>query len=103
VNGRSSKEKGNRGEREVVTRAAEKGLNAKRAWASDGRALGLDPDIDVTVNGLGFQVKRYKRIASYLTPPENGLGVALRADRGPWLAVIRLDDLLDLIATREKA
>ena len=44
-----SKAKGNRFEREVVKLAKEYGLESKRAWGSDGRSLGLHPEVDITI------------------------------------------------------
>ena len=41
-----SKAKGNRFERECVDIAESHGFNAKRAWGSDGRSIGMSPEVD---------------------------------------------------------
>ena len=45
-----SKAKGNRFEKECVDIAESHGFAAKRAWGSDGRSLGLSPEVDIVVN-----------------------------------------------------
>ena len=45
-----SKIKGNGFEREVVSIAKEKGFEAERAFASDGRYFGEDSEVDVKIN-----------------------------------------------------
>ena len=56
-----SKAKGNRFERECVKIAKEYGLESKRAWGSDGRSLGLDPEVDMTIEEYTVQCKVRKR------------------------------------------
>ena len=50
-----SKIKGNKFERDVVKKAELFEIDGKRAWASDGRSLGLDPEVDVVIGS-----KKYK-------------------------------------------
>ena len=47
--GRAPKQKGNRIERECVNIAKESGIEAKRAWGSDGRSLGWTEEVDVEI------------------------------------------------------
>lgn len=89
--------KGRRFEVEVVKHAEQRGFVSKRAWGSDGRSLGLTADTDITINGIPFQCKRRKTIASYLTPSENVYGQIIRADRDQTYIVLRFDDFLDLL------
>ena len=63
-----SKAKGNRFERECVNLAKEYGLKSIRAWGSDGRSLGLHPEVDITIEDYTVQCKVRKRIAEWLKP-----------------------------------
>lgn len=100
-----SKRKGNRFEREIVQEAEMKGLSAERAYASNGESLGEVEECDVLIRGrdadvldaLRVQAKRRKSHAQYLHPPEGTDAVVLREDRGEALAVVPLDDFLDLL------
>ena len=70
-----SKAKGNRFEKECVDIAESHGFNAKRAWGSDGRSLGQDPEVDILIDYLlnkdqkremKVQCKVRNKIAQYL-------------------------------------
>jgi hypothetical protein len=101
----SSKRKGNRYEREVVGDAEAAGLEAERAYASDGRSLGEAEECDVLIrrrdanvlDAVRVQAKRRKSIAQYLQPPEGADVVVTREDRGDSLAVVPLTLFLDLL------
>ena len=101
MNGRSSKNKGNTGERQVVALAQDAGLTAVRAWGSDGRALGQATTCDVLINNKPYQVKRRAKIADYVKPPAGTIGTLIREDRGEWLAVIPAKLYFQLIAQLE--
>ena len=61
-----NKVKGNTYERELVNQAKDIGLEAKRAWASDGRSLGLHEEVDLVIDG--------KNCLLYTSPsPRDGL------------------------------
>ena len=91
----SSKQKGNRFERELVNEARSHGLYADRAYASDGRALGERKEVDVLIQGMRLQCKRRKKLSAYLCLDEGVDGVVFRQDRGETLVLLRWDDLLD--------
>jgi Holliday junction resolvase len=97
----SSKRKGNRFEREVVKAAEDAGLEADRAYASNGQSLGEVEECDVLVEGgeapLRVQAKRRKSHAQYLHPPEGTDAVVLREDREEALAIVPLEMLLQLL------
>jgi len=101
----ASKRKGNRFEREVVHEAEAVGLEAERAYASNGESLGEVEECDVLIRGrddmvtdaLRVQAKRRKSHAQYLHPPEGTDAVILREDREDALAIVPLDMLLDLL------
>jgi len=92
-----SKNKGNNFERELVNAAKESGLEAVRAYASDGRSLGLTEDVDCLIGGFKIQAKRRNTVAAHLIPSDTVDCVATRPDRGESLIVMRFDDWLDLI------
>ena len=104
----SSKRKGNRYEREIVEDAEAKGLEAERAFASNGRALGEQECVDLLIRGradmvtdvVRIQAKRRKSIAQYLTPPEGADVTVIREDRGQSLVVCPLDEYLDLLRAK---
>lgn len=105
----SSKRKGKRYEREIVHDAEAKGLEAERAYASDGRSLGEAEECDVLIRGranmvtdaVRVQAKRRKSIAQYLSPPEGADVTAIREDRGESLVVVPLSDYLDLLKAQQ--
>lgn len=92
-----SKVKGNFFEREVVSAAKAEGLEAVRAWGSNGAALGKDPEVDLMVDVYAVQAKRRKKLPSYLQIPECCDAVVFRQDRGETLVLTRLDDWLHMI------
>ena len=97
------KQKGNTGERELVKILEGRGFSAKRAWGSDGRALGEKEGVDVVADhdltGLNIrvQVKRLKRWSKTLHPPDGSDMVAIRGDREEWHVVLKLDEFLQLM------
>lgn len=106
----SSKRKGNRYEREIVRDAEAYGLEAERAWASDGRSLGEAEGCDVLVrpadanvmDAVRVQAKRRSSVANYLEPPDGADVTVVREDRGDSLAVVPLPMLLRLLRGEEE-
>jgi hypothetical protein len=97
-----SKRKGNRYERELVRDAEAAGLDAERAWASNGRSLGEAEGVDVLLYAADgspwrVQAKRRKRVAGYFTPPPECDVTAVRADRAETLVVVPLRRFLRLL------
>ena len=92
-----SKIKGNAYERELVNTAKEAGLDSKRAYASDGRSLGLHEIVDLLIDEKKIQAKRRKSIAAFMQPTQHVDAVAIRQDRGETLIVITLNEYLELI------
>ena len=97
-----NKIKGNRFEYMVRDMFIDKGIEAKRAYASDGRSLGLTEDVDVLAihNDIKYpiQCKIRKRISNVVKPNDNVFAQVIREDRGEPLAVLKLEKLIDLIA-----
>ena len=101
MNGRSSKQKGTNAEREIVNIAKQHGLNAQRAYASDGRSLGHTSDVDATINRYKIQVKRRAKIADYIQPPPGADITLTRENHGQWLAILPYTLLLHLIKNQK--
>lgn len=96
-----SKRKGNTYERELVNQAKESGLEAKRAYASDGRSLGMHEEVDLLVADKRVQAKRRKSIAKYLCPTDHVDAVAFREDQGETYVLITWWEYLDFLKERE--
>ena len=90
-----SKQKGNRFEREIVNKITSLGIKAKRAWGSNGAALGMHEEVDVLIgDNFKVQAKCRKKIASFLIPTEHVDAVICKEDRGDMLIIMKLDDIL---------
>lgn len=92
-----SKRKGNAYERELVSQAEASGLTAKRAYASNGEALGHHAEVDLLVDGKRIQAKRRKALAAWMRPNDNVDAVCVREDRGETLVVLTWWEYLDLL------
>ena len=96
-----SKIKGNKFERDVVKQAELFEIDGKRAWASDGRSLGLDAEVDVVIGNkeyndeMHIQCKIRKRLPEYIFPKNDAIDShVIREDRGDTYIVLRYDDYL---------
>lgn len=98
-----SKSKGNAYERQLVNQALQSGMAAKRAYASNGEALGHHAEVDLVVAGKRIQAKRRKAIATWMRPNKNVDAVCVREDRGDTIVLITWWEYLDLVkaASRE--
>jgi Holliday junction resolvase len=92
-----SKVKGNSFERSLVNEAKDAGLDAERAYASNGLSLGYTEDVDCLVAGKKIQAKRRKVVAKWLIPSDTVDAVATRPDRGETLIVMRYSDFLEML------
>tara|TARA_R100000781_G_scaffold111591_1_gene78145 strand:+ start:18091 stop:18393 length:303 start_codon:yes stop_codon:yes gene_type:complete len=91
-----SKRKGNGFETELVKLAQDYGLEAQRAWGSNGRALGKHEEVDCVVEDYTIQAKRRKKIASFLKCEHTDI-VAFREDRGNTYALMDINVFLMLL------
>ena len=96
-----SKIKGNKFERAVVKKAELFEIDGKRAWASDGRSLGLDAEVDVVIGNKKYndemhvQCKIRKRLPEYIFPKNNAIDShVIRENRGEAYIVLRYEDYL---------
>jgi hypothetical protein len=95
--GPRNKRRGYELEAELVKSAEAHGLPARRAWGSNGKAMGMEADVDVDVAGKRVQAKRRKRLPAYLQIPASCDAVAFRQDRGPAMVLVTWEDWLRLI------
>lgn len=87
-----NKQRGNTLERELVTEFTKRGFVAKRAWGSNGEAMGQHKDVDVYVSGdtnsalckeLLIQCKRRKQLPAYIQPSIDVNATVFRQDGKP--------------------
>lgn len=102
----NSKRKGARGELELATWLKERGHNARRGRQYSGSPDSPDVVCD-SLPGIHIECKRVERFNAYAAieqatadaGPKVPL-VAHRRNRGDWLAVLKLSDLIDLLEQR---
>jgi len=102
-----SKAKGNRFEVAGVKKINKSPKrNAKRAWGSNGAALGHHPEVDIIFNVLNadgdiedckVQAKCRKALPSYIKPNENVDVQMIKEDRGDTFIVVELDKFMSMI------
>ncbi len=105
MGGKMSREKGKRGEREVANILKERGYDAKRGVQYQGSPD--SPDV-VGLPGAHIEVKRTERFDLYSALEQcigdSGSGetpvVVHRKNNKDWVAVLRLEDFLDLYEKR---
>ena len=91
-----SKVQRNAFEREVVRLFESYDIECKRAWGSNGQALGLHEEVDCLAEGdLRIQAKRRKKIAEWLKPTEVVDAVVVREDRGENYIILRYNEFCD--------
>ena len=97
-----SKRKGTRFENEIVQVFNENGIDAIRAWGSNGKSLGFEEDVDVLVKKFGgitdfkIQAKRRAALPRYLKLG-NCDAVVIREDREVPMVIMPLMDLIGII------
>ena len=100
------KDKGNRFEYQVRDMFIDKGIECKRAYASDGRSLGHQENVDVVAyvdnQEITIQCKSRKKITQVLMPDDNVYAQVIKQDYGKAYAVIRLDDFIDLLNDKQQ-
>ena len=90
-----SKQKGNRFEREIVKLCEIWDVLCKRAWGSNGEALGMHAEVDCVIDDdYKVQAKVRKRLPKYLIPSEEVDAVVFKQDRGEVLMLVRFEDCL---------
>ena len=90
-----SKAKGNRFERDIVNVVQELGIPAKRAWGSNGAAIGQHEEVDVLMDEkFKIQAKCRKKLADFLNPTEHVDAVVCKQDRGQTLIIMPFKEFL---------
>lgn len=97
-----SKSKGNNFERELVQQAIDSGLTAKRAWGSNGEALGCHATVDLLIEDQKLQAKRRKTIPAWLGMSEHVDAVVVRADYQEAVVIVSWFDYLDFLKWRQQ-
>ena len=95
-----SKQKGTRYESELVKQAEAIGLEAKRAWGSNGEAFGLHSEVDCLVDGWKIQAKRRAKLPAYLKPHKEVDVTVFREDHGESRVMLLWLDWLDFLKER---
>jgi hypothetical protein len=97
----NNKARGYRLEKLIVDMAKRMGINACRAWGSNGRALGYTDDIDGELGGFLFQAKMKKDLPKWLRIPVLARAVIFRTDFDTPKCLIELSWYLELLKTWE--
>ena len=94
-----SKAIGNRVEREVVALAHAHGMEAKRAWGSNGEALGCSKETDVLLAGkYRLQVKKKENFPKWLMEADTNVdAVVFKSNNKPFKVMIDLDTYFRLL------
>jgi hypothetical protein len=101
MSGKTNRRRGFGFEREIVNDARKRGMNAERAWGSNGKALGCAEEVDCLIEGCLIQAKRRRALPAYLQIPEGCDAVVFRQDRGETLALIPWETLLSVLKSGE--
>jgi len=90
-----SKAKGNRFEHECVDKLKDLGFkDVKRAWGSNGLALGYTEDVDVLADGIKIQCKVRKTTPKWLELGNCDM-VFFKQDRGEIFVIQKLEDVFN--------
>ncbi len=97
----SQKNKGYRFEKQCVDMFNDNGIEAKRAYGSNGLALGLTNDVDIKVDHKGksyaMQCKVRKKLGNIFKPNENNFAQIVKQDYDEPYITMRFADFIDLI------
>lgn len=96
-----SKAKGNRFERLIVEMTKDlfpDGIKIKRAWGSNGAAMGMHEEVDVLIgDDIKIQAKVRKAMGQWMIPNENVDCQVIKADREEPLIVMRYDEWCEML------
>jgi len=111
-----SKSKGNRFERLIVDMTKdffeeswnhkdffEEKIKVKRAWGSNGAAMGQHEEVDILIgDDFKIQAKCRKAIGQWMIPNENVNAQVVKGDREEPLIVMKYDDWLEMLSSAIK-
>ena len=97
-----SKAKGNRFERLIVDMTKDffdGEVNIKRAWGSNGAAMGQHEEVDVLIgDDIKLQAKCRRAMGQWMIPNKNVDAQVIKADREEPLIVMKYDDWLEMLS-----
>jgi hypothetical protein len=93
-----SSRKGYAYERELIEQLTKEGFKCQRAWGSDGRSIGVEPDVDIIADDIKIQAKRRKAIPKWLELGNCDV-VMFRGDHRESFAVIPVKEYVRLLST----
>ena len=97
-----SKAKGNRFERLIVEMTQdffEDEVKVKRAWGSNGAAMGQHEEVDILIGeNIKIQAKCRKAIGQWMIPNENVAAQVVKGDREEPLIVMKYDAWLEMLS-----
>jgi hypothetical protein len=91
-----NKVKGTGFERELVKEAQAIGLQAKRAWGSNGEAMGFTKEVDLLIEDVKLQAKRHKKLPAWLSMIGVD-GVVFRENHGDTYVMITWNQYLSIL------
>ena len=97
---KAQRDKGRRGELEVLALFTERGFDGSLRYEQPEYG-GDQGDVETTAGN--WEVKRRASLPSWMQLADEVRGVFVRKDRGPWLVLVRADDLLELLSQRAEA
>ena len=92
-----NKHRGSTYERKLVNLAKDRELTAKRAYASNGEALGEVKEVDLMIEGYRVQAKKRVKLPAYLAIDEGVDMVVFSRDHGPDLVLVDYHTVLNWI------
>jgi len=96
--GTKSRRKGRHAEQQLVLRAKEAGLPARRTWQTASSDDPKERLTDVVIGAERIQSKRLKKLPKLLQDGLEGVdALAVREDNGGWLVVVTLDRYLEFL------
>ena len=97
-----SKAKGKTFERLIVEMTQdffEDEVKVKRAWGSNGAAMGQHEEVDILIGeNIKIQAKCRKAIGQWMIPNENVDAQVVKGDREEPLIVMKYDDWLEMLS-----
>ena len=92
-----SSRKGYAYEREPLEQLTDEGFKCQRAWGSDGRSMGVEPDVDLIADDIKIQAKRRNAIPKWLELGSCDV-VMFRGDHRESFAVIPMKEYVRLLS-----
>lgn len=90
-----SKVKGNRVERDIANYFGLHGIKAVRAWGSNGKAFGLEEEVDLLLEDYyKLQVKARKAIPKWIGLTENVNAAIIKEDRNKAYVLMTIDEFI---------